>query len=36
MPQTYGETLSQAEVHELAEFLVASAPAKPKAGIKRS
>jgi mono/diheme cytochrome c family protein len=29
MPQTYGQTLSEAEVHELAEFLVASTPAKP-------
>lgn len=29
MPQTYGETLSKAEVHELAEYLVASTPAKP-------
>ena len=29
MPQTYGETLSQEEVHQLAEFLVASTPAKP-------
>lgn len=29
MPQTYGETLSKAEVHELAEFLVESTPAKP-------
>lgn len=29
MPQNYGESLSPAEVHELAEFLVASTPAKP-------
>jgi mono/diheme cytochrome c family protein len=29
MPQTYGETLSKAEVHELAEYLVANTPAKP-------
>lgn len=29
MPQTYGETLSQQEVHRLAEYLVASTPAKP-------
>jgi len=29
MPQNYGQTLSPAEVHELAEFLVASTPAKP-------
>lgn len=29
MPQTYGESLSRSEVHELAEFLVASTPAKP-------
>lgn len=29
MPQTYSETLSKAEVHELAEYLVASTPAKP-------
>jgi mono/diheme cytochrome c family protein len=29
MPQTYGENLSKAEVHELAEFLVESTPAKP-------
>jgi mono/diheme cytochrome c family protein len=29
MPQTYGQTLSKAEVHELAEFLVASTKAKP-------
>ncbi len=29
MPQTYGESLSKQEVHELAEFLVASTPAKP-------
>lgn len=29
MPQTYGESLSQAEVHEVAEFLVANTPAKP-------
>lgn len=29
MPQNYGESLSPAEVEELAEFLVASTPAKP-------
>jgi mono/diheme cytochrome c family protein len=29
MPQNYGETLSQPEVQELAEYLVASSPAKP-------
>ena len=29
MPQNYGESLSPAEVHELAEFLVESTPAKP-------
>jgi len=29
MPQTYGETLSTAEIHELSEYLVASTPAKP-------
>jgi mono/diheme cytochrome c family protein len=29
MPQTYGQTFSKAEIHELAEFLVASTPAKP-------
>lgn len=29
MPQTYGQTLSKAEIHQLAEFLVASTPAKP-------
>lgn len=29
MPQTYGETLSAAEIHELSEYLVASTPAKP-------
>jgi mono/diheme cytochrome c family protein len=29
MPQTYGESLSESEVHELAEFLVASTKAKP-------
>lgn len=29
MPQTYGQSLSKAEVHELAEFLVASTKAKP-------
>lgn len=28
MPQTYGGTLSKAEIHELAEYLVASTPAK--------
>lgn len=29
MPQTYGESLTPTEVHELAEFLVASTKAKP-------
>lgn len=29
MPQTYGQSLSPTEVHELAEFLVASTAAKP-------
>lgn len=29
MPKTYGQTLSEEEVHQLAEFLVASTPAKP-------
>jgi mono/diheme cytochrome c family protein len=29
MPQTYGETLSAAEIHDLSEYLVASTPAKP-------
>ena len=29
MPQTYGQTLSKAEIHELAEFLVETTPAKP-------
>lgn len=29
MPQTYGQTLSKAEIHQLAEFLVATTPAKP-------
>ncbi|HEU4706439.1 MAG TPA: cytochrome c [Solirubrobacterales bacterium] len=29
MPQTYGESLSPTEVQQLAEFLVASTPAKP-------
>jgi mono/diheme cytochrome c family protein len=29
MPQTYGETLSRADTHELAEYLVESTPAKP-------
>jgi len=29
MPQTYGETLSATEIHELSEYLVASTPAKP-------
>jgi mono/diheme cytochrome c family protein len=29
MPQTYGETLSKTEIHNLAEFLVESTPAKP-------
>jgi mono/diheme cytochrome c family protein len=29
MPKTYGQTLSKAEIHELAEFLVETTPAKP-------
>ena len=29
MPKTYGQSLSPAEVHELAEYLVANTPAKP-------
>lgn len=29
MPQEYGQTLSAGEIHTLAEFLVASTPAKP-------
>lgn len=29
MPKTYGESLSKTEVHELAEYLVATTPAKP-------
>jgi mono/diheme cytochrome c family protein len=29
MPQTYGESLSAEEIHDLAEFLVESTPAKP-------
>lgn len=29
MPKTYGQSLSAAELHELAEFLVESTPAKP-------
>lgn len=29
MPQDYGESLSSAEIHALAAFLVASTPAKP-------
>jgi mono/diheme cytochrome c family protein len=29
MPKTYGQTLAKSEVHELAEYLVASTPAKP-------
>jgi mono/diheme cytochrome c family protein len=29
MPQTYGQSLSEPEVHELAEFLVATTKAKP-------
>ncbi|MGN6276194.1 MAG: c-type cytochrome [Solirubrobacterales bacterium] len=29
MPQNYGQTFSKAEIHQLAEFLVASTPAKP-------
>ena len=29
MPQTYSQTMSKAEVHQLAEYLVATTPAKP-------
>ena len=29
MPQNYGQTFSKAEVHELAEYLVETTPAKP-------
>lgn len=29
MPETYGQTLSKAEIHQLAEYLVANTPAKP-------
>jgi mono/diheme cytochrome c family protein len=29
MPKNYGQTLAKSEVHELAEYLVASTPAKP-------
>lgn len=29
MPQTYGQSLSKAEIHQVAEFLVASTKAKP-------
>ena len=29
MPQTYSQTMSKAEVHDLAEYLVATTPAKP-------
>lgn len=29
MPQTYGQTLSGTQVHQLAEYLVESTPAKP-------
>jgi cytochrome c oxidase subunit 2 len=29
MPQDYGQTFSKAEIHQLAEYLVASTPAKP-------
>lgn len=29
MPQDYGQTLSPTEMHELAEYLVATTPAKP-------
>ncbi len=29
MPQTYGQDLSPTEVHQLAEYLVATTPAKP-------
>ena len=29
MPQDYGQTFSKAEVHELAEYLVETTPAKP-------
>lgn len=30
MPQSYGQSLSRAELHELAEFLVASTAARPR------
>jgi hypothetical protein len=29
MPQSYGQTFSSEEVHQLAEYLVESTPAKP-------
>jgi len=29
MPQDYGQTYSKAEIHQLAEYLVANTPAKP-------
>jgi len=29
MPQDYGQTFSKAEIHQLAEYLVATTPAKP-------
>ncbi|HEX3040734.1 MAG TPA: c-type cytochrome [Solirubrobacterales bacterium] len=29
MPQSYGQTFSKAELHQLAEYLVATTPAKP-------
>lgn len=29
MPKNFGQTLSKTEIHQLAEFLVASTPAKP-------
>jgi cytochrome c oxidase subunit 2 len=29
MPKEYGQTFSKAEIHQLAEYLVASTPAKP-------
>jgi plastocyanin len=31
MPQTYGQSMSPTEVHDLAEYLVANTPAKPNA-----
>jgi mono/diheme cytochrome c family protein len=30
MPQDYGQTFSKAELHQLAEYLVATTPAKPE------